>query len=294
MKIIIISGILLCLQTISFAGWGVIGGSDDSAKDDFLLSNAQDNNNSLDLDVKLANVADRYSQAVGVVVAVSSKPIPVATAWAFAPNKFATNSHVSESVKKLQKKGLDVFIALNNSDRRLRVVGVKSHPNYGKISRNYDGQKSLGISYDVAILITEETTDHFFPIASEYELKKLKAGYKIGFLGFPMESLASNNINVKHPVATMQTGILTSITDYWQKRSNYKNNVLLKHNLPSAGGASGSPLFNANGKVIGIHNAGNSIEVVVESNGGKNNIKRIKNAAMINFGQRIDLLNDIR
>ena len=52
----------------------------------------------VDPDTLLANVAETYKHAVGIVV-VGGIPgvvggIPAGTAWAVGPNKFATNGHV--------------------------------------------------------------------------------------------------------------------------------------------------------------------------------------------------------
>ena len=58
-----------------------------------------------DSDTLLANVAETYKHAVGIVV-VGGIPgrvggIPAGTAWAVGPNKFATNGHVVEGVRKM-------------------------------------------------------------------------------------------------------------------------------------------------------------------------------------------------
>ena len=65
-------------------------------------------------------MAEKYKNAVGVVVLVGNDgPVPYATAWSISPSWFATNSHVTELVKKAQKHGVDVFIAINRSpDKR--------------------------------------------------------------------------------------------------------------------------------------------------------------------------------
>src|SRR5262249_42951687 len=58
----------------------------------------------------------------------------------------------------------------------------------------------------------------------------------------------------------------------------------IEDSLPSAGGASGSPIFDSHGEVIALLSGGNNIS----SKEG-----RIPNAAMVNFAQRVDLLRDL-
>ena len=257
------------------------------------------NSSTTDPDTALAQMAKKYETAIGLVIAVvpvdgKFQPVPFGTAWAVRPNVFATNSHVTEPIKKLLAHGVEVFIALNKSPKnRIKVNGAISHPRFQEKNRNFQGLKSVGLSFDVGLLTTEESVLNFFPTASNNELKKVDSGYRIAYLGFPMEGLENNNVNIYSPVATMQSGIVTSISDYWQGDSGFEKNFLIRHNLGATGGASGSPLFNTKGEVIGVLNAGNVVWLVQFDMKKKPVVKRSPNAAMINFGQRIDLLNDL-
>jgi S1-C subfamily serine protease len=147
-------------------------------------------------------------------------------------------------------------------------------------------------AYDVGLLYVEERTDNHFHIAPKAELEKLDSGYRVAFLGFPMERMQGGGINIKYPVATMQSGILTSATDYWLSKAEFVNRLLLQHNLGATGGASGSPIFNVRGEVVGVLSAGNIIGQVV-SGQGKVEVARAPSAVMVNFAQRIDCLKDI-
>jgi S1-C subfamily serine protease len=88
----------------------------------------------------------------------------------------------------------------------------------------------------------------------------------------------------------MQSGIITSTTDYWISKAPYEKSLLLAHNLGATGGASGSPIFNNSGEVVGVLSAGNIIGQI-DFRTGKTT--RAPSAVMINFAQRIDLLGDI-
>ena len=259
-----------------------------------------------DSSAQLAAMATKYANAVGLVVFVfeGRQPVPCATAWAVAPNLFATNAHVVKGIQNAKEKGAEAFIALNKqSDKRFRVTGAKIHPKFGSVRLGFDGQSSFGGSYDVALLAIDGRVGVWFPLAGVNELKRLDSGYRVAYLGFPMEDLEHGNVNVFSPVATLKTGIVTSMTDYTQGDGGFGSNYLIHHDMGSAGGASGSPIFNTRGEVVGLHSAGNYEMVVklvqLEAEQAGEGIKvepkidRVPSAAMVNFGQRVDLLYEL-
>jgi S1-C subfamily serine protease len=101
--------------------------------------------------------------------------------------------------------------------------------------------------------------------------------------------MAGNNVDVRNPVATMQSGIITATTDYWLTPAPFERRFSVQHNLGATGGASGSPIFNSRGEVVAILNAGNIIGTI--SHDG--NVVRAPSAVMVNYAQRVDLLRDI-
>jgi hypothetical protein len=248
-----------------------------------------------DTDTRLAQAAARYEQAVGIAVATGPEgPQQIGTVWALRPTAFVTNAHVAEPLEKaLASPHYDVFIAINKRpDVRLRVSSVKIHPKYGTVQRNFEGETSVPFGYDVAVLTTESPGPQIFTIASQATLEALRAGERVAYLGFPAEQLFNNNVNLRSPVATMKSGIVTAVTDYWQKGGNNAKKYLVKHDMGSAGGASGSPIFNANGEVIAVHNAGNYYFINELTENGVEK-RRISHGAMINFAQRADLIHDL-
>src|SRR6185312_2926833 len=82
---------------------------------------------------------------------------------------------------------------------------------------------------------------------------------------------------------TSQVGIITSVRNFFLTEEGGPAQ-LIEHSLPSAGGASGSPIFDAHGQVIALLSGGNNIA----SKDG-----RIPNAALVNFAQRVDLLREL-
>ena len=251
----------------------------------------------------LAKIAERHKRSVGLVgLCVEFQDgtkvfIPGGTAWAFAPNKFATNSHVAMFLRKITRKylaeskkpirGFEVQIVINGTNRQIRPV------TYVQIHRDYQ----LGGSQrdpDVAILTTGSRHDSYFKIAPQTVLRSMKSGDPVAFLGFPMERLYQQNIHIDNPIASMQTGIIVAVSDFDLKDSGPDKNVYIRHNLPSTGGASGSPIFNTRGEIIAILAGGNIIgQVVGVDQQNKPIFDRAPSAAQINEGIRVDLLQGV-
>jgi hypothetical protein len=247
-------------------------------------------------EVALVRVARENADAVALVVLVHPKlnngqPEAIATAWAIGPHVFATNSHVTTPAKQVLDNGGAVFLVINrNPDKKLKVTKAVIHPRYDKEELNFEGKPHAAPAYDVGLLYTDDTAPKVFKVAPRAELEKIDSGYRVGFLGFPMEGMSGGGVEMRSPVATMQSGIITSVTDFWLAQAPFEKRLLVQHNLGAAGGASGSPIFNANGEVVAILNAGNIIGSVSFESG---KVTRAPSAVMVNFAQRIDLFRDI-
>src|SRR5258708_8562114 len=247
-------------------------------------------------EVALARVARENADAVALVVLIHPKlnngqPEPIATAWAVGPHVFATNSHVTTPVKEVLDNGGSVYLVINrNPDKKLKVTKAVIHPRYDKEELNFEGKPHAAPAYDVGLLYTDDTAPKVFKLAPRAESEKLDSGYRVGFLGFPMEGMSGGGVEMRSPVATMQSGIITSATDFWLSQASFEKRLLVQHNLGAAGGASGSPIFNSNGEVVAILNARNILGPVPFQT-RKNHPP--PSALMVNFAQRIDLLRDI-
>ena len=256
-----------------------------------------------DTGTQLIEMAEAHKHAVGVIIVSipGVGPVPVGTVWAFEAKRFATNAHVVEAVADLVQQGKQhrgdaaAFVLINGRpEQRLRVTGFNAHPKYGQESVNFRGVPSTVTTNDVGIVEVAEPVEHWFRIASPSDLKQLRAGYRVAYLGFPMEGLNNSNLDVTSPVATMQSGIISAVSDYWNGDSGFEKNLVVRHNLAATGGASGSPIFNSEGKVVGLLSAGN-VEINAKLNAkGEVELRRGPSAALVNFGMRADLLNALR
>lgn len=242
---------------------------------------------------ELAKIAAEKSGAVGLVVGImpDRDPMGMATAWAVESHVFATNSHVVESVDAVMNAGGAAFIVINREgETRIRISGTRMHPRYGEPLVGFEGKEVAVPGYDVGLLLTESPAPAVLEIADRSELEGVDSGYTVAYLGFPMEGMAGGGAHVRSPVATMQAGIVTSATDYWLAEASYDKRLLIQHNLGAAGGASGSPVFNPNGEVVGILSAGNVAGLLENGNG---ELSRVPSGVLVNFAQRVDLLRDI-
>ncbi|HXC53947.1 MAG TPA: serine protease [Rhizomicrobium sp.] len=222
-----------------------------------------------------------------------------ATAWvvALADGKkgFATNAHVGSLLADARKNHYRLVVrSPDAAHREYEIVDAIIHPAYAAFNAlmaDTDKQASAGMlrevelspAYDVAILVpdSQDGLPDPLPLARDNALATLHAGEPIAFIGYPAENLV--NFDVAAPTPTSQVGIVTSVRNFFLTDDGGPAQ-LIEHSLPSAGGASGSPIFDAQGQVVALLSGGNNIA----SKDG-----RIPNAALVNFAQRVDLLRDL-
>ena len=173
-----------------------------------------------------------------------------------------------------------VEIRLAHSDgMTLPVTGVQIHPRYKTSSPSGE--------FDLAILHTAKNTPVYFKMADTDVLYDLHQGQRIAYLGFPMENLADDGgLNLERPEATFKSGTINKITDFDNVHGDPRHNRSLTHDIPTVGGASGSPVFLENGEVIAV--------VWGMSGGRDNQGRRIVSAAQHNFAVRIDSLDAVK
>ena len=224
---------------------------------------------------------------------------PFGTAWVSGKGRLATNAHVAERVESLVD-GQDVILRSMAGEREFRAIGSKSHPGYDVFAdlwtdyvpiqinavKDSDPLRSAGIAADVGFIFVDEDADLGSPLvlADRESQDGLKAGDPVGYVGYPVENMALGGVNINKPVPQSQIGRITAVTNYFNAPEEGSDGLLLQHSLPATGGASGSPLINSDGEVVGLLSAVNFIVV-----GGK----RIQAAASVNFAQRSTLIDEL-
>jgi V8-like Glu-specific endopeptidase len=226
---------------------------------------------------------------------------PRGTAWVIAPGTLATNAHVVEPVLEDMKKGLKVFVRSGVAPHdSVEVTAAVKHPHYEALQRALDrflpvddrgARSGFSLGYDVGLLRVAPNAKLAPPlkVAAMATLEKLDAGQPAAIVGYPTEELLAGGFNIRSPSAHTHVARLTSVTDYFLVAGDPRHRHLLHHALPSAGGASGSPIFDARGEVIGLHNAANMLFI----SDYRDRIVRVPSASLINFGQRADLVVEL-
>lgn len=218
----------------------------------------------------------------------------------------ATNSHVADLYNeilndpKMRGSKLVVTQPKGPDYSTVEIISVKKHPGYdafGEWAYNY-AQKAQALSaqsmsfvpaYDVALLYVEDPNQLGEPLtyASRETMQAMKAGEQLAFIGYPSELL--NGTSSMKPEPTSQTGIITSLTTFFLSRDTAEDDLLIQHSAPATGGASGSPMFNTKGEVVGFLNAGNIVMV----KNGNGDTMRVPSSALVNYAQRADMLLDL-
>lgn len=202
----------------------------------------------------------------------------VATAWTVAPGKVATNGHVAEMQAQLAEGQRLVLRNSRLGARELRVSKVEVHPGYtrfpelvqlGRIAdpANNGGMMSgeAMLACDVAIMEIAEADAPLLgaplELADDRHIEQLAAGAPLGFVGHPMEGFVHGGVSMLAPVPTAQQGIVTAVTGFLLEDAPADEAMLVHFNMPAAGGASGSPVFDETGKVVAVLSAGNSYKL---------------------------------
>jgi hypothetical protein len=199
----------------------------------------------------------------------------VATAWTVAPGKVATNGHVAEMQANLTEGQSLVLRNSRLGARELRIKGVTMHPGYtrfpelveqGRIADpSQAGALMSGttmLACDVAIMDVAVADAPLLgaplELADDQHIHSLKAGSALGFVGHPTEGFVHGGVSLVAPVPTAQQGIVTAVTGFLLEEAPTEEALLVHFNMPSAGGASGSPVFDDTGKIVAVLSAGNN------------------------------------
>lgn len=161
------------------------------------------------------------------------------SAFAISGNLLATNAHcIAEARAKFGG-----FVALMNGapGRSYQIIRTVIHPSY------VPGQ----LSADVGLVEIRGQLPSACALASATELSTLSAGSTVFVYGFP--ATLSSTVA---PEATLTRGEVGRLTTFSLVAGDAATNVLIQHSAFISGGTSGSPMFDGQGKVVGINAGG--------------------------------------
>jgi V8-like Glu-specific endopeptidase len=211
------------------------------------------------------DVAKRNRDTVFLAVSRGGIPHGFCTAFAVAPKRLLTNAHCVDIVDELHRKGAKVDVVPNGGGPARAITAWKR-------ARGFHASSNL-IGTDVGWLEVETELPHRVAIAPPAALEALAAGDTMSTYGFPGRL---NDLGA--PEATYVTGVIGRVTTLDGKPGTPRERQLLQHSAFTSAGTSGSPLFDAEGRVIGI-NAGGYLDEGTAS----------RPLPGYNYGLRIDL-----
>jgi S1-C subfamily serine protease len=181
------------------------------------------------------------------------------TAWVNGAHTLITNAHVAGLFDEATKNNQTlVVIAPDGLEVPIKIISAKLHPAYLPFRDTIDAvtKKSGGVlktqgSYDLAMLTVANDAVLAQPlqIADEVSLAKLRTGDAMAYIGYPAKFASDKNIE------QLRIGYIAGSSDFLGIAHN-SNAELIYHTAPAVGGASGSPIFNAQGQVIAVHSGG--------------------------------------
>lgn len=204
------------------------------------------------------------------------------TAFAIAPGELATNAHCVVLAESLRRHGARI-VAVKNGDGRMRLE-VKS------MRRSPDYVPGRGaITPDVGLFKVADPLTSMVGVADRATLTQLAPGDVIYTYGFP-----GRLADTAAPEATFVEGVVGRITRLDGSAGGYDDSVLIQHSAFTAGGTSGSPIFDASGKVVAVNAGGyvedDALEVKDPRSGRPGQLVVAQALAGYNFGMRIDLV----
>ncbi|MBK9386774.1 MAG: trypsin-like peptidase domain-containing protein [Planctomycetes bacterium] len=238
------------------------------------------------------------------------------TAWVCGIGTLATNAHVASIFAQLPP-GWRMLARSSGAQPKDHVIARATlHPGYAlfeSLNASYRPQVSAAMGWDedvrlltacdVALLHVDQAVDLPSPLAlaQPEALLALREGREVGFVGYPSENLI--NVNVERPQPTVQFGRITSTSDFFFGAASPEESQLIHFSMPATGGASGSPVLDATGRVVALLCAGNVQQIVtgfqLQRDGAGNVVgfepefQRSPLAVGINFSQRSDLLAEL-
>jgi V8-like Glu-specific endopeptidase len=198
------------------------------------------------------------------------------TAFAVRPSILATNAHCITAAKR---RG-GTIVALENEGRgqvSFAVTSMRTHPQY----RDSADQ----LTPDIGVVSIAGRAAAVLELATREQLAAAGAGDDVYLIGFPERLTDAAN-----PVATFLAANIGRITGANGRPAAAADAWLIQHDARSTSGMNGSPIFNGEGKVIGI-NAGGYLEGNDETISGQKT--EVVKASPYKFGMRIDLLDAI-
>lgn len=214
--------------------------------------------------------------------------VDVGTGWTIAPDRLATNAHVAEALMEANE-GERLVARRGWSDKNELVLDKDKmliHPAYGPWNKRLGRMKvrtagsikdfEMIAVADVAVLevVAGDAGTPLRPANIASPSGEPALAEPVVYVGFPMENISG------FPTVHAVPGYVTAKTDFFFTRRPWAESYLIHYSGPVVGGASGSPMLNARGEVIGIISAAEHLAI---------NDGSARASFGFGYGQRVDL-----
>jgi S1-C subfamily serine protease len=198
----------------------------------------------------------------------------VGTAWSVDRERglLATNAHVAETFGNLQSG--QTLLARSSGDPLvdLDIEGVELHPGYEAFERDssqlqplsdtHGGWRLLVNPYDVALMRVKGSQARnqapALQLAAHEKLMALSGGEDLAYAGFPLEGQVGGGTDKDRPACNSNRFALSRVTNpFFGRPERPEEAHVLTYSMIITGGASGSPVVDEAGHVIGLVSAGN-------------------------------------
>ena len=190
----------------------------------------------------------------------------IGTGFAVASTTLVTNAHVIEGLvdwsdfisdynRENRTEWKSAWAVVQNLSTSLSVGSNFFFIDWALSHDDWDGDTR---SPDVGLLeVYEAYISRRVTLATSSAARQLKAGAPIATLGFPGELQGGDDPYNFFPIATFKSGTISALRprfeDLWY--SAPRDTYIIQHDFDTTGGTSGSPIFDASGRVVAINNA---------------------------------------
>lgn len=196
-------------------------------------------------------------------------------------NAIWTNAHVVQGLidvlAELREHGPRPFAVKSGT----AIGGTDTHALYQYLEHPaYDGSTQ---SPDIGILIVDADFATAPSFLARAHAQELRVGQPVATMGFPGE-IAPLNTTV--PLATFKEGTISALRPYRPEAEPVtpEDSRVVQHNLDLSGGTSGSPIFDHEGWIVAVNNAGTEALVIDQRTGEPRRVP----SGNIGFGIRVD------
>jgi hypothetical protein len=232
-------------------------------------------------------ISAQYEGAIYLLAAVvpnTASPRGYCTGFSITPTLIATNAHCIDAGRQFLDRGA-TLIAMRSSGRGSRIPVV---PVY-RDSRFRNNQFGIeGSGFDVGLFRAGVALPTQVRVAPPDALLSLRAGSQLFVFGFP-----GLTMNETSPVATITQGVLNRTTDFFERAAEPAAAQKIQHSAQTTSGSSGSPIFLANGDVIGINAGSLSDEErqrILDPRTGQTVNVEVNRSSNFKYGMRADII----